>query len=199
MPFLQLTGFLKKTFRGHGEKLRWILGAIGVQDRFPAVFSRPAELLKFRAQDPGPRLVAMAHLREGCPFKERCAVNQAVLLIELVGKLVYDHVPVPVQFQRSGDGPIPRQNHGSVRPGFSASRLLAFGNCPAIVFQTPGSGDVTGGIDQNAAQAGVIVRVPVEQQQAGLRYNQHPDLIGNLLPVTTLEPFFLKEDKDVAF
>ncbi len=132
MEFLQLTGFLKKTFRGHGEKLRWILGAIGVQDRFPSIFGRPAELLKFCAQDPGPSLVAMAHLREGCPFKERSAVNQAVLLIELVGKLVYDHVPVLVQFQRPGDCPIPRQNHGPVRPGFSASRLLAFGNRPAI-------------------------------------------------------------------
>ena len=88
MPSFQLTGFLKKTFRGHGEKFRGILGAIGVQDRFPAVFSRPAELLKFCAQDPGPRLVAMARLRKSCTFQERCAVNQAVLLIELVGKLV---------------------------------------------------------------------------------------------------------------
>src|SRR5208282_6227357 len=49
MEFLQLAGLLKKAFRGHGEKFRGILGAVGVQHRFPAVFRRPAELLKFRA------------------------------------------------------------------------------------------------------------------------------------------------------
>ena len=59
MPFLQLTGLLEKTFRGHGEKLRGILGAIGVQDRFPAVFRRAAKLVEFRAQNFGPRLVAV--------------------------------------------------------------------------------------------------------------------------------------------
>ncbi len=43
MPFLQLTGLLEKTFRGHGEKLRGILGAIRVQYRFPAVLRRAAK------------------------------------------------------------------------------------------------------------------------------------------------------------
>ena len=86
-----------------------------------------------------------------------------------------------------------------MRPGFPSPRLLAFGNRPAILFQSPGSGNVTGGINQNAAQAGVIARLPVQQQQAGLGRNQNPDLIGNFLPVTTLEPFFIEEDEDMAF
>src|ERR1017187_3534081 len=62
MPFFQLSGPLEKTFRGHGEKLRWILGAICVQDRLPTVFRRAAKLLKFRTQNFGPRLVAVARL-----------------------------------------------------------------------------------------------------------------------------------------
>ncbi len=62
MPFVQPTGFLKKTFRGDSEKLRGILGAIGVQNRFPAIFRCPAKLLKFRTQNLGPSLIAMVYL-----------------------------------------------------------------------------------------------------------------------------------------
>ena len=62
MPFLELSGFLEKTFRGHGKKFRGILGAIGVQNRLPAVFSRAAELVEFRAQNFGPCLVAVVDL-----------------------------------------------------------------------------------------------------------------------------------------
>jgi hypothetical protein len=62
MPFFQPAGLLEKTFRGHGEKLRGILGAIGIQNRFPTIFRRALKLLEFITQNPGPRLVAVLDL-----------------------------------------------------------------------------------------------------------------------------------------
>ena len=64
MPLFQFIRLLEKAFRGHGEKLRWILGAISVQDRLPAIFRRTAKLLEFITQNPGPHLITVARLRQ---------------------------------------------------------------------------------------------------------------------------------------
>ena len=54
------------------------------------------------------------------------------------------------------------------------------------------------GIDEDRDQAGIVVGVPVQQQQARLGGDRDLDLVGQLQPSAALEAFLGEEDLDVS-
>ena len=129
-------------------------------------------------------------------FKDRCSIGRAVLLIKLVGELVqHDVVPV-VEVRRSLPNIIPGENHHAVLPRLpEPSRLALQHGSAADRFNA--LGEIRMGIDQDRDQSGIVVGLPVQEQQARLGGDRDLDLVGQFQPAATLEEFLGEEDLDV--
>ena len=57
--------------------------------------------------------------------------------------------------------------------------------------------EVRAGVNEDRAQRRVVGRLAVQQQDAGLRGDGHPDLVIDYKPTAALEHFLVKKNKDV--
>ena len=101
-----------------------------------------------------------------------------LVLVDLVRKLVDDHVVAVVGHGCAFERVVPRQDHLALLPRLTGQHL-------ALLVLHPGLGGMHtvhhkgAGVDQHLAQPGVVVGAPVEQQQASLGRNRHADFIGD--------------------
>ena len=130
-------------------------------------------------------------------FEGRGSVRRAVLLIKLVGELVqHDVVPV-VEARRSPPNIIPGQDHHAVLPRLpEPGRFTLLNDSPADRLNA--LGDIRMGIHQDRDQAGIVVGLPVQEQQARLGGDRNLDLVGQFQPAATLEILLSQEDLDVS-
>ena len=130
-------------------------------------------------------------------FEDRGSVRRAVLLIKQVSEFVqHDVVPV-VEVRRSLLNIIPGQDHHAVLPrlpkpgGFTLLHDSAADRLNAL-------GDIRMGINQDRDQAGIVVGLPVQEQQARLGGDRDLDLFGQFQPAATLEILLSQEDLEVS-
>jgi hypothetical protein len=185
----QLPGFLEEGLGGDGEELGRVLGAVAVDEGAVVPLDLALELRVLGAEHPGPGAVSGA-LRE-----HRRAVGGAILLVELVGEFVEHHVVSVVRVGRAGDHVAPREHHRASRPGLPEPHHLALHQDAPL--QALLAGHVGLRVDDDRAQLGVVVRLAVQQQDAGLRRDRHPDLVGDLQAKGALEHLLVQEHLDV--
>src|SRR6476619_2193818 len=108
-------------------------------------------------------------------------------------KLVEGNVAAILEIARILAHFVPGKNDRSAQPRFAEPAVVAFMNNAHFVDEL-GRCQVRAWINQDRLQSRVIVMLPIEQKDAGLRRDRDPDLVGNLLTTTTFKLLFGQED-----
>src|ERR1700682_3037389 len=96
---------LKKSLSGHGEKLRGIRGAIGIEEGGNSGIIGRAQRRKFGSHHSAPGRLLFAR------GESRRTIGGTVLVVELMSKLMQDKVLAVGRIGRAGFGRIPGEHH----------------------------------------------------------------------------------------
>lgn len=88
----QLARLLEEKLRGNGKKLRRVGRAVFIQQRHMSAFERGEKLFVFLAENSDPGCVTATPMPKASAAQEGNAIGDAILLIQLVGKLVKHEV-----------------------------------------------------------------------------------------------------------
>jgi hypothetical protein len=102
----------------NGEKLCRSRSTVRIYIRSMMVLQLILQVCKCLAESLGPVLSDHATLQW------RDAVSAAVEHVELVGKLMYDHIVARTGSGQIGHDIVPGKNHWTARPGFATQRLI---------------------------------------------------------------------------
>jgi len=187
----QLPWFLKERLGGSREKLRRVRCAIMV-DHGPFALGRLLlQALKIAAEYQCPRAVQLPALAPLLPLAKRGrAVGRAVHLVELMGELVDHHVVAVKGVFAAALARVPSEHDRPELPRLAKAMMLLF----LVVRMLR---EVRAGVNEDRAQRRVVGRLAVEQQDAGLRGDGHPDLVIDHKPAAALEHFLVEKNKDV--
>jgi hypothetical protein len=90
---------------------------------------------------------------------------------------------------------IPGNDHHAGSPGFARPQFIAFHN--DVPYQSSYPWDrIRIGINQNRLQAGIVIVLEMQQENAGIGGNSDFDFIGHLQTATTLEVLFGDKNLD---
>ena len=150
------------------------------------------ELIEVVAEHPRPGDVHRT------PRQNRRAIAGAGLLVQLVGELVQHDVVAVVNVGGAGDHTVPGQDHHVARPRFAKAGLrLVVGPGPSRVRAT-GRHQIGRRIHQDGDEVRIIVGLAMEEQDAGLRGDRDPNLVGDLEAATSFETLLCEEHLDVS-
>ena len=191
MEFLQILRPFKKALRRDGEELGGVFGGIRPQQRRFIFVNVTAQALVIFMKGPCPGD------KGGTLLKDCAAVAFAVRAVELVGEFVEDDVVAIVNIGCIPADVIPGEHHGAMMPGFAEADVKPFFHDPAG--KVPGFlCDVSRGINKYGAQAGIVIGLAMQKQDAGLSGDRYPDFVGNLEAAAAEETFFGQEYEDMA-
>lgn len=183
---------LEKRFSRDGKELGGIGGSITIEHGAHTGCICPSQRIELRAHHPRPREILGTRVQCWRP------VGIPVLEIELMSKFVEHDIPSIGWIGRAVPRRIPRQDE---RPQMTAcvsepslGTFLPYSSTdvPLLV------GRVSGGIDEDRRQLGVVVSVAVEKKEARLRGDCDSHFIGELESATPFEIFFIEKNLNVA-
>ncbi len=134
------------------------------------------------AHHPGPLRIAIA------PAEPRRAVGVALLLVELVSEFVDHHIAAIVRDGRAFERVFPGNHDLALRPGFPGKRL-PFLLQHARGFGTQSLDDESARIDEDLPEVLEVVRLAIEDQQAGLRGDGDAHFVRDLEAAAADERF----------
>ena len=187
---LEGEGAVEELLGGHGEELGLVLRAVGVEEGFVALLGEAAQ----------PQEFAGAH---GHPFGElvavgegRGAVGSSVEHVELVGKLVVDHVMTLLGVARPMEDGIPHEDHRTLGEGLAQD---GDGGLHRAVHALEDTGVALGrhdggGVDEDRLHVAIVVMGESQLQQTRLGRDGDADLVGEVEAATPLPVLLLQED-----
>ena len=151
---------LKEKFRSDGEKFGRVRCTIFIENCVAIIFDIIAELLIFFLQYAGPGVVSGRTLKDGR------VIALAESAVNLMSKFVKDDIMGTGGIVGTALDIVPGQDDRAAMPGFAETDLRAFGDDSGYEMLNTVS-DVSVGINKDGMQAGVIVSLAMEQENAG--------------------------------
>jgi len=188
--FLHLAGLFEKSLGRDGKKLGGVGRAVRVENRMTAGVNSVAKFFVFGAEDSGPGLVRRRTIQK------RGAIDSAVFLVKLMGKLVQDDVVFILYVAGGAGDTVPGEHDRAVPPGLAETDVFAFDNQAVVMVYAVN--DVGVGIDIDCAESRVEFCRAVEQEHTGLGGDGNFDRVGDLLAAAADEGFFVEEEMDEA-
>src|SRR5438067_245504 len=187
MFLLQGLWSFEECFRDHGKEFGRISRAILIDQRLLSAIRRLAQGLVFLQKNPRPRAVVRALLQE------RRSIEGPVLLVKLMRELMERDVVTILEIARVPAHIVPGKNDRSPEPRLAEPALVAFVHHARPIDKLRRR-QVRARVNQNGMEPGIIIMLPIEQKNAGLRRDRHPDLVGHLQATAALKRLLRQEN-----
>src|SRR6185369_14317619 len=111
---------------------------------------------------------------------------------------VKDEILPIINVRRAGDGGRPSEDDHATAPRF-AEASAGVATRVFVPLMPAGLGDVGVRVNEDRAEGGIIVRLAVEEKQAGLRGDENFYLVRDLKPSTAFKVLLRYKNLDVSF